>query len=269
MSTGASTWPSGPSLPMPMPMPLSRLGALSHCPVGLPVTTFRRLFSWVNAQGQDLSRRSMSMWSRHRHLRPLAALGVALLVGGVVTSFVPPAAQGADSGWAIVNGGAPDPQANQLLLNTTCSNAWDCWAVGAIIPEVQNAQPQALAEHWDGSAWSDVSGVQPPGQQASVLYDVSCVTSSDCWGVGGQQTDSQGNDPTVLMEHWNGAGWSVAATPPTGGLLFSVSCPAANDCWAVGATLDPVLRRRDRITRLPLERIVLDDGSHPRLRTER
>jgi len=182
----------------------------------------------------------MGMWSRRRHLRLLAALGVVVLVGGVVTSFVPPAAQGAYTGWAIVNGAAPDPQASQLLLNTTCANAWDCWAVGAIFPNVQNPQPLALAEHWDGSSWSDVSGVQPPGQQASVLYDVSCVTSSDCWGVGGQQTVLQANDPTVLMEHWNGAGWSVATTPPIGGMLFSVNCPAASDCWAVGATLDPV-----------------------------
>ncbi len=181
----------------------------------------------------------MGMRSR-RYFRLLAALGVVVIVAGVVTSVVPRAAQGASSGWVAVNGGAPDPQASQLLLNTTCANAWDCWAVGASFPQVQNAQPQALAEHWDGSSWSDVSGVQPPGQQASVLYDVSCVTSSDCWGVGGQQTVSQGNDPTVLMEHWNGAGWSVAATPSIGGLLFSVSCPAAGDCWAVGATLDPV-----------------------------
>ena len=180
------------------------------------------------------------MRSPRRHIRLLAALGVVAIVGGVVTSFGTPPAQGANTGWAIVNGGAQDPQATQLLLNTTCANAWDCWAVGAIIPNVQNAKPLALAERWNGSSWSDVSGVQPPGQQASVLYDVSCVTSTDCWGVGGQQALVQGNDPNILMEHWNGVGWSVAATPPIGGLLFSVSCPAANDCWAVGGSLDPV-----------------------------
>ena len=175
-----------------------------------------------------------------RYLRLFAATGAALIVGGLLTSFVPSAAEGAATGWATVNGGAQDPQANQLLLNTTCSNAWDCWAVGAIIPEVQNAKPQALAEHWNGASWSDVSGVQPPGQQASVLYDVSCVTSSDCWGVGGQQTLLQGNDPNVLVEHWNGVAWSVATTPLIGGLLFSVSCLRTSDCWAVGATLDPI-----------------------------
>ncbi len=180
----------------------------------------------------------MGMWSG-RQLRLFAAVGIVVLVGGVVASLAPPTAQGADGGWTIVTGGAQDPQANQMLLNTTCANAWDCWAVGAIIPEVQNAKPLALAEHWDGSSWSDVSGVQPRGQQASVLYDVTCVTSSDCWGVGGQQTVVEGNDPTVLMEHWNGVAWSVTITPPVGGLLFSVTCPTATDCWAVGGTLDP------------------------------
>ena len=180
----------------------------------------------------------MSMRERS-YLRLVAVLGVVVGVVGVLTGFAVPAAQGANTGWGVVNGGAQDPQATQLLLNTTCANAWDCWAVGAIIPEVQNAKPLALAERWDGSSWSDVSGVQPAGRQASVLYDVSCVTSTDCWGVGGQQTLMQGNDPTVLMEHWNGVDWSVATAPSIGGLLFSVSCPAANECWAVGGTLDP------------------------------
>ncbi len=178
------------------------------------------------------------MWSCRRHLRLFAAVSAVVIVGGVLTTFAPHA-NGAASGWTVVSGGAQDPQARHLLLNTGCANAWDCWAVGAIIPEVKNANPQALAEHWDGSSWTDVSGVQPTDSQASVLYDVSCVTTSDCWGVGGQQTDSPGNDTTVLVEHWNGAGWSVTTMPPIGGLLFSVSCPAANDCWSVGATLDP------------------------------
>jgi hypothetical protein len=63
------------------------------------------------------------MWSRRRNLRLFAAAGVVAIVGGLLTGLVPPAAQGADTGWAAVNGGAQDPQANQLLLNTTCANA--------------------------------------------------------------------------------------------------------------------------------------------------
>ncbi len=161
------------------------------------------------------------------------------MFGGMLTTFVSASAEAANGGWTVVNGGAPVPQASQLLLNTTCPNAWDCWAVGATIPDVQNAQPVALAEHWNGSSWSDVSGIDPAGKQASVLYDVSCVTSSNCWGVGGQQTLLQGNDPTVLLEHWNGVGWSIDTTASNAGLLFSVNCLGADDCWAVGGTLDP------------------------------
>ncbi len=182
----------------------------------------------------------MSMFFRRRCLPVFAIVAVIVIVGaGVLTGFTPPA-RGATTGWTIISGAPPDTQANQVLLNTTCANAWDCWSVGAIVPEVPNAKPLALAEHWNGSSWSNVAGVQPQGQQASVLYDVSCVTASDCWGVGGQQTLLAGNDPKVLMEHWDGAHWSVAQSPPTGGLLFSVDCPGADDCWAVGATVDPV-----------------------------
>ncbi|MGB7053274.1 MAG: hypothetical protein WBG41_17040 [Acidimicrobiales bacterium] len=180
------------------------------------------------------------MFFRRRCLPVFAIVAVIEIVGaGVLTGFTPPA-RGATTGWTIISGAPPDTQANQVLLNTTCANAWDCWSVGAIVPEVPNAKPLALAEHWNGSSWSNVAGVQPQGQQASVLYDVSCVTASDCWGVGGQQTLLAGNDPKVLMEHWDGAHWSVAQSPPTGGLLFSVDCPGADDCWAVGATVDPV-----------------------------
>jgi hypothetical protein len=179
------------------------------------------------------------MWFPRRPVRTLVAAAVVLIAGQLLINLPPTAARAASPGWAVVEGGSRSPQTDQLLLNTTCANAWDCWTVGAIIPEVQNAKPEALAEHWNGSSWSDSPGVQPSGKAASILYDVSCVTSSDCWGVGGQQTLLAGNDPTVLMEQWNGIRWSVATTPAISGLLFSVSCVTASDCWAVGASLDP------------------------------
>jgi hypothetical protein len=182
----------------------------------------------------------MTMFFSRRCLPVFAIVGVIVIVGAGVLAGLAQPARGATTGWTIISGAPPDTQASQILLNTTCANAWDCWSVGATVPEVQNAKPLALAEQWNGSSWSNVSGVQPQGQQASVLYDVSCVTASDCWGVGGQQTLLAGNDPNVLMEHWDGADWSVAPSPAIGGLLFSVSCPAAGDCWAVGATVDPV-----------------------------
>ncbi len=168
------------------------------------------------------------------------------MLGQVLINLAPTAAQATSASWTVVRGGSPTPQADQLLLDTTCSNAWDCWTVGAIIPDIQNAKPEALAERWNGSSWSDIPGVQPSGKAASVLYDVSCVTPSDCWAVGGQQTLLAGNDPRVLTEQWNGVRWSTATTPKVGGLLFSVSCVTASDCWSVGSTLDPTSGSTDR-----------------------
>jgi hypothetical protein len=172
--------------------------------------------------------------SSYRYPRLLAAIGV--IVGVAVTSLAPATAVAGEPGWAIVNAAAHDAQTNQLPVNSTCSNAWDCWEVGLVIPATQHGQPQAFARHWDGSTWSSVSGVQPPGRQSSVLYDVSCATSSDCWGVGAQQAGSRTNEPLVLVEHWNGTGWSVAPAPLISGFLFSVNCLSTTDCWTVGAT---------------------------------
>src|ERR1700722_14740537 len=118
------------------------------------------------------------MWYSHRPIRPLVAAAVVLMAGPALINLAPTAAQAASPRWAVVKGGSPTPKANQLLLNTTCSNAWDCWTVGAIPPDSQNAKPKALAEHWNGSSWSDTPGVQPSAKAASILYDVSCVTSS-------------------------------------------------------------------------------------------
>jgi hypothetical protein len=46
----------------------------------------------------------------------------------------------------------------------------------------------------------------------------------------------------VLIDHWNGATWSVSSAPavasPAGQLLSSVTCVSASDCWAVGTTTD-------------------------------
>src|ERR1700678_1165820 len=120
------------------------------------------------------------MWFPRRPVRPLVAAAVVLMLGQVLINLAPASAEAASPSWAIVKGGSRTPQANQMLLNTTCSNAWDCWTVGAIVPDTQNAKPEALAEHWNGSSWSDSHGVQPAGKAASILYDVSCVTSSDC-----------------------------------------------------------------------------------------
>ncbi len=99
----------------------------------------------------------------------------------------------------------------------------DIWAVG-----YSNASgtDEPFAVHFDGTSWSAVS---TPSVHGGLLQGVSAAASNDVWAVG--QTGSD-----TLIEHWNGASWSVvkSPTPKGGGDLTAVKAIASNDVWAVG-----------------------------------
>ena len=169
-----------------------------------------------------------------------AELCVGAVVGAlfVLMAAVPSAVGVTDSGWNIITSPNTGPSQTNLLMGTTCTTAWSCWAVGGVFSSLgNNSQPNALIDNWNGSTWSVGPDVTPPGTQASLLWSVACVASSDCWAVGAQELDNQ-QQPVTLAEHWNGSAWSVVPTPAVGGYLFSVTCSSTSDCWAVGDDLD-------------------------------
>jgi len=176
-----------------------------------------------------------------RYCHILAGLGLALLLCCLGLGFgATTNAQGATTGWTAVPAG-PQSSGSHLLLGTSCPNAWSCWAVGAMLP-AGNGGPDtvAFAEHWDGSSWSAAPVAHPADGGGSVLYDVACLSSSDCWAVGAQGSgDHSHTPPQPMAEHWNGTAWSMVAVPAMTGFLFSVACPTADDCWATGSTFDP------------------------------
>ncbi len=161
---------------------------------------------------------------------------VAVLV--VLMTMVSGAAGASDSGWNIIPSPNTAPSESNLLMGSTCTSAWSCLAVGGVFSSLgNNSQPNAVVDTWNGSTWSVGPNVAPPGSQASLLWGVACVTSSDCWAVGAQKPSNQPG-PVILTEHWNGSAWSVVPTPATNGYLFSVACSTTSDCWAVGSNLD-------------------------------
>jgi hypothetical protein len=110
----------------------------------------------------------------------------------------------------------------------------DLWAVG-------NAGASTLALHWNGSSWGAVStpnGSSPWNQ----LTGVAAISSTDVWAVGFTYSEidtcSEGcyeDIPSALIEHWNGASWSVVATPSTGvSSLAGVAASTSGPAWAVG-----------------------------------
>ncbi len=180
----------------------------------------------------------MAVVLRYRRLRRVALVLAALVAGlFVVTAAVPSARGAASSGWNIVNSPSTGSNQSDVLMGTTCTSAWNCLAVGGAFSSLGNGQPNALVDTWNGSTWSVGPNVVPPGSQASLLWGVDCVTSSDCWAVGGEQTPAT-TSPVIMAEMWNGSVWTVVPTPAVDGYLFSVTCTSSSDCWAVGQSVD-------------------------------
>jgi hypothetical protein len=126
--------------------------------------------------------------------------------------------------WNVV----PSPNApnqDNFLNDVVAISPEDAWAVG--YHEDPNALgDRALAQHWDGMAWSIVSA---PGL---VLNAVAAASSRDVWAVG---ADSQGAN--VLR--WDGTSWSVAFSVPhdavSGANLVDIAASSQRDVWVVGA----------------------------------
>ncbi len=182
----------------------------------------------------------MRMGNCRRRCHILAGLATGLLavVAAVAVGILPPPASADDAGWTSVPVGAQTAD-DHILLGVSCPNAWSCWSVGATLPVGQDGpDTEAFAERWNGSSWNPFPVDSPGEDDGSLLYDVSCVSSSDCWAVG-TQSDKMGDGPEALAEHWDGTAWSIVGVPTMSGYLMSVDCVSGADCWAVGSSFDP------------------------------
>jgi hypothetical protein len=94
-----------------------------------------------------------------------------------------------------------------------------------------------LVAHPAMASWSVVSSPNPSGSTESILFGVSCTSSTACIAVGTSH-ESSGLE-TGFAETWNGSSWNLSATPqPSGATAFhfrAVACSAANACTAVGS----------------------------------
>ena len=133
------------------------------------------------------------------------------------------------------------------LNSVSCSSTTACMAVGY-------GPNGPLAERWDGVSWTIQNAPKPPaGSQSETLKDVSCTASSACTLVGQFEAKTTvpcgpslvpGQPPAqcsglvsqTLAEAWDGASWSIQATPTPsgGGQLNDVSCTSDTACIAVG-----------------------------------
>jgi hypothetical protein len=129
---------------------------------------------------------------------------------------------------------SPSPAPPADLQSVAADSAADVWAVGS---SRDTGRPVIL--HWNGSAWAAVASPVPAGLSAE-LHGVAVVSAASAWAVGqADSTASTGSATSApLIEHWNGAGWTLVPSPaiPGGGTLAAVSASSQRNAWAVGAS---------------------------------
>lgn len=164
---------------------------------------------------------------------------------GLAVSPLPPArgllgatAPLSSSIWSLVPSPNRNPQElnNDLLQGISAVSPTDIWAVGLFCcPGQSGTKNRSLIEHWDGTAWSIVPSpsAEPAGSQ---LQGISAVSPTDVWAVGYTAPSTNGN--LTLIEHWDGAMWSVVPSPNPGPQpnddLYGVVALSASNVWAVG-----------------------------------
>jgi hypothetical protein len=115
---------------------------------------------------------------------------------------------------------------NNDLMAVAASSASDIWAVGQ------------TAIHFNGTAWTAFPAPMIAGDNTSYLDGVVDISATDAWAVGivGIGTAS----PNQVIEHWDGAAWSVVPGPAFRGQqpsIYGMTAVSSNDIWAVGTLL--------------------------------
>jgi hypothetical protein len=170
--------------------------------------------------------------------------------------------------WAIVSSPNPGTATTQQfgyavneLTGVSVVSANDVWAVGFYndstatkpatspskhvanrSPNSRSQQPsgsqgvlETLIEHWNGIAWSVVDSPNV-GSDDNSLAAVVALAADDVWAVGNYINDFGVSQ--TLVEHWDGATWSVVESPNVGPLLdnelTAIDAVSPTDIWAAG-----------------------------------
>lgn len=135
--------------------------------------------------------------------------------------------------WSVISHPNLGPNnASEHFKAVAASSTHDVWAVGDYT--YKGAIQRTLAEHWNGSSWSIVTSPNT-GSNWNDFSAITAISPHDVWAVG---TFSSGSEPLqTLTEHWDGATWSVVASPNASSSdnnLLGVAAASMNDIWAVG-----------------------------------
>ena len=172
----------------------------------------------------------------------------------VDTTLVGVAAAGPNDAWAVGSGGrrgkigpiiehwdgtrwvvSPVPNVGNRYSSAddvSASGPDDAWVVG-------QSWDKALSLHWDGVAWWSVPS---PAIRSPRLTGVADLAPDDAWAVGATYANVNGAGPShALVEHWDGARWTVASLPHLSNdtTLTDIAASGDGDVWAMGWANEP------------------------------
>lgn len=142
--------------------------------------------------------------------------------------------------WNITQWSDPSGAKMGWLGDVSCLGPAFCLAVGAYSKSTF-AHEHMFAERWTGSRWVHLNTPAPAGSRWSELGGLSCVSATDCVGVG--DFKNAAGHVLSFADVWNGHQWSLTKTPNVRGkkqsIFNAVSCAGATTCMAVGFATGP------------------------------
>ncbi|HEX8347927.1 MAG TPA: hypothetical protein VF657_24810 [Actinoplanes sp.] len=140
------------------------------------------------------------------------------------------------NGTAWAAAGTPAVPAPASLSAVDGTSRTNVWAVGRRgVPESGRAVP--LTQRWNGTAWSVVPSPVPDIADVAELADVKALSGNRAWAVGSYHRSDSPIGERTLIQHWNGARWTVVQSPdpdPDRNRLSKVDGATDNDVWAIG-----------------------------------
>lgn len=164
---------------------------------------------------------------------------LASAAAAAVLAVVVPGAASAGAAWTIQPVPMPAKAVHASLAGVSCWSKSGCITVGRFCYRNHCLRGQALAEEWNGSAWSIQALRRPGATWNSSLTGVSCVSARSCIAVGAVSNTPGAVFPNAATaERWNGSAWVLKPVKipanATQSSLSGVSCTAAAQCTAVG-----------------------------------
>jgi hypothetical protein len=148
------------------------------------------------------------------------------------------------TGWSLVGNPVARGRPPQILgtLAIVASSRNDVWAVGQSPPPLTSDlhETTPLAEHFDGSAWTETPTPEGPSGQVMALWDVTSLGPDDAWAVGGDAAATQPVAPVVL--HFDGKAWTAVDVPVPAGRAYvgqAVSASGSDDVWVAADAVLP------------------------------